>query len=141
MTTKLKVYLLGIREETRKYIAAYNRIMNEPSDPNMISAEEMYIEALHEEMLAHFEYKATALDSYKEHLVSMRDVGNPLDEELEETLQHYAQGIFNQLVEYGLYNDEGELKVCHESTYHSSFIVLHARKLAKENQDEQSTQG
>lgn len=141
MTNKLKIYLLGVREETKKYIQEYNRIMNEPSDPDMITAEEMYIEALHDEMFAHFEYKATAIDSYNEHLFCMRDMGNPRDEELEQTLRQYAHGIFNQLVEHGLYSEEGELRVKHESTYHSSFIVLHARKLEKENQDEQPTQG
>lgn len=122
-------YILDIAEATQRYIADYNRIMDQPEDPDMLGYEEQYIEALHDVMFSHFEFKDTGIESYYRHLGEMRELADGREVKLEACLREYAKEIFDQLVEYGLYDEEGNLVVAHSATRYSTMLLLDSKLL------------
>jgi hypothetical protein len=131
MTNKPRKYVVGVAEETKAYMQAYDASIEEPGMFfDAACYNDSYIDALHQEMIPHFEYLDTAIASFDTHLAELRDNGQPSEVKLEASLRQYARSIFDQLVEYGLYDSQGQLTVKHDTTLNCSIMILHSRSLS-----------
>ncbi len=105
------LYVVGLRDATEEFIQDINSAPN-PTIP--LDSTSLWLDSVLETMMAHFEYKAVALDSYRSFLFS-EDVDHKTENERIERAAHleslveFGKKVFSVLEQNGMYSDDGEL--------------------------------
>jgi hypothetical protein len=105
------LYIVGIREAAKEFV---DEIRGTPSPTISLDDREVWLDTVLETMVSHFEYRATAVDSYRDFLFSERIDFNAENERIEraadlESLLEFGKKIFAQFEQTGMYSHTGTL--------------------------------